>query len=203
MAEVFLSYAQADSSVASLVRSELEKAGIKTWSDRDIQSDENWEKKINEALKQAAMGVVLLSPAALNSAWVTQEYQYLLSQNKPLYVALVQKTDPGDIPLSLQRIQWVDLSRDVDSGIAALKATLQNRIHSSGEALSARRRKPRVTVTFELDSPETEVAEFVSKIQHLLESDSQHIRVINIDEEESASDVYGHSGTPAAVDEAS
>lgn len=183
MAEVFLSYAAADAQVAARIRQELENAGIQIWSDANIEPGDNWSKEINDNLKRSAMGVVLLSPASLNSAYVAQEYQYLLAQNKPLYVATIEHVEPKNMPYYLQAQEAIDLSHDLDSGVTELKHAIQERLEHPGKMTRSRRSKSRVTLTVELDTDEIEVADVLSKLEHLLESDGQQIRVVSVESE--------------------
>jgi hypothetical protein len=181
MPEIFLSYVRGDASIARLIRNELEKVGIKTWSDENIKSGHDWEKEIRESLKRASMGIVLLSPSSLNSAHVAQEYQSILAQNKPLYVATIGNIEPQDIPYHLQLLELIDLSRDLDAGLAALKTAVQKGIQSPGNTMPKKRAKPHVTLTVEVDTEEIKVADVLSKLEHLLESDVQQIRVVNVE----------------------
>lgn len=50
---VFLSYAQADRSLAALLARDIAAAGYSVWSDRELLPGDNWAKEIAAALERA------------------------------------------------------------------------------------------------------------------------------------------------------
>lgn len=94
--KVFISYCHKDGKWLDKLRtilSPLLDAGvIDIWSDREIKPWEKWESKINEALSQAKVGVLLVSGAFLAS-------DYIRKKERP-YIA--KASEKGDL-----RLFWV------------------------------------------------------------------------------------------------
>ncbi len=133
MVDVFLSYAHRDQQMAEAVKDRLTKAGIKVSSDEAIQTGEGWRRNINRKLGSASNGLLLLSPSALNSAYVAREYQSLLEQKKHLYVALIGPVSRQQIPYELQRLQFVDLTADFDKGVSELVTAITSKKEITSE----------------------------------------------------------------------
>ena len=75
---VYLSYAATERHIAQKLAEELEAAGISTWSDTKIQAGSNWARQIAEALEQADVIVMLISPDWTASRWAQRELEYAL-----------------------------------------------------------------------------------------------------------------------------
>ena len=73
MAKVFLSYARDDAAVAQQLAEAVGRVGHDIWWDRHIQGGSRFASEIDRALKDAAVVVVLWSPASIESAWVQDE----------------------------------------------------------------------------------------------------------------------------------
>ncbi len=70
---VFVSYSHQDQGALSAFLSALDATGIErdlVWSDRDIDAGERWSERIDAAIDSAQVAVVLVSPAALASAFI-------------------------------------------------------------------------------------------------------------------------------------
>lgn len=73
MASVFLSYDHEDAALAKPLVQALEKAGHIVWYDQNIHGGAQYSRKIEQALDDADVVVVLWSPRSLDSAWVRDE----------------------------------------------------------------------------------------------------------------------------------
>ena len=81
--KVFLSHAQEDAKVASVLRAGLAKAGFEVWDPAEqVKAGDNWALELGKALQKAEAMVVLLSPAALTSAFVQREIEYALGDER-------------------------------------------------------------------------------------------------------------------------
>jgi hypothetical protein len=76
---IFLSYARKDDGLARDLAKRLRRAGFRVWDrDFDIEPGENWARKTGEALDAADFMVFLLTPGALASDIVHNDYKYAI-----------------------------------------------------------------------------------------------------------------------------
>ncbi len=120
MSHVFISYASTDDAIARRIDMALEDAGITAWMDTDIELDDNWNEAIDAALREASSLVVLLSPASLNSSQVTAEYWSMFTQNRRVYLMMVEPVDREALPTRLARLTCIDASQDFEQGMQTL-----------------------------------------------------------------------------------
>jgi hypothetical protein len=76
MQHVFISYKNEDLDFAENVISRLEKAGFTTWADSKIGAGEEWRTAIDIAIKNALALVVIMTPEAKASEYVTYEWAF-------------------------------------------------------------------------------------------------------------------------------
>ncbi|HEX8866304.1 MAG TPA: toll/interleukin-1 receptor domain-containing protein, partial [Lentzea sp.] len=92
--EIFVSYSRRDFHAAEALTSVLTSNGVQAWFDvEQLRPRTDWETSINAAIDRSDALVVVASPAAMASKWVTGEWQRALSQGKPVHVALVRDTE--------------------------------------------------------------------------------------------------------------
>jgi hypothetical protein len=115
---VFLSYSHRDSLIAEQIRHSLEQHGFSVWIDRDsLGAGNDWQKSIQSGMDEAiARGFVLLllSPASLNSEFVSSEIEYALSRLGNIIPVIVESIHPEmtrpAISYQLRQLQWFDLT---------------------------------------------------------------------------------------------
>ena len=95
MPNVFISYSRREFHAAEALSSVLAASGqIRPWLDVEhLRPSTDWETAINAAIDDADAVVVVASPAAMASQWVTDEWERALDKGKPVYVALVRDTE--------------------------------------------------------------------------------------------------------------
>jgi hypothetical protein len=103
MADVFLSYAQEDHSVAKLVASLLESCGWAVFWDHRIKPGAEWRTVLESELDNAAAVVVLWSRVSVNSLWVKAEAER--GQSRLVSVRL----DNVDLPIPFGQLQAINL----------------------------------------------------------------------------------------------
>ncbi|MDT7782043.1 MAG: hypothetical protein QOF58_462, partial [Pseudonocardiales bacterium] len=92
--QIFVSYSRRDFHAAEALTSVLTSNGVEVWFDvEQLRPRTDWETAINSAIDRSDAVVVVASPAAMASKWVTGEWQRALSQGKPVHVALVHDTE--------------------------------------------------------------------------------------------------------------
>jgi hypothetical protein len=181
---VFISHAIEDIANARLLRDELQKAEINTWLAEDsIKPGEDWDASIQEALRTASDGLLLLSFSAINSPDVVAEYHYFLRQNKRLYVVMFMALHPSVIPLRLRSLPIVDLSDDYDTGIQRLIDLIKQRpvvfrqtqtaVPEKVDKLSGRRR-----VKLRLPSDRLNADELANLVERLASAGVEDIEII-------------------------
>jgi hypothetical protein len=76
MQHVFISYKNEDLDFADNVISRLEREGFTTWSDLKIGAGEEWRNSIDLAIKNAFALIVIMTPEAKASEYVTYEWAF-------------------------------------------------------------------------------------------------------------------------------
>jgi hypothetical protein len=72
--QVFISHASADAEIAYQLAADLETAGWSVWiAPKSILPGEKWVEAINRGLEESAVFVLLMTPEAVQSRWVTSE----------------------------------------------------------------------------------------------------------------------------------
>lgn|GEM_PF-4429371 len=120
---IFISYKHSDTLYARVLMNELEKAGFEYWWDENIPLGGNWSETIDTSIREALAVLVLMSPEAKKSEYVTYEWSFALGARVPLLPIVIQKVD--DIHPRLKSVQYDDLSASsnpqFDHVIARLK----------------------------------------------------------------------------------
>jgi pimeloyl-ACP methyl ester carboxylesterase len=104
--QVFISYHRADLAVAEQVRAHLLKNGVKTWMDHyDIPTGAYWPDEIDRGLNHSQLVMGLLSPDAVASRNVKNEWDWALQNDKQLILLM---TRPCVIPHRYVSINFLD-----------------------------------------------------------------------------------------------
>ena len=74
--DAFLSYSRSDVAMAVKLKQALETRGLRVWMDRDeIRPGNQFVADIESALEICKSYLLLVSPNAVRSQWVAEEYQ--------------------------------------------------------------------------------------------------------------------------------
>src|SRR4051794_35019575 len=73
---VFISYAHSDDAYVRTLAAYLQDEGLPVWFDYRIQTGEEFDRRIEQAIKNSAAMIVVLSPDAMTSTWVRREISY-------------------------------------------------------------------------------------------------------------------------------
>ncbi len=77
MSHIFISYNHEDSDFADALIGKIEKEGLTTWVDNDrINAGEDWRLTIDQAIKDSFALIVIMSPTAKASEYVTYEWAF-------------------------------------------------------------------------------------------------------------------------------
>jgi len=106
--KVFISYASEQSDFAELMKMKLEAASVEVWRDaHEIVAGEEWRNEIDYGLLNADAIIVLLTPAAAASAYVTYEWAFALGNGKRVLPVLLADCD---IHPRLSVFQYLDFT---------------------------------------------------------------------------------------------
>lgn len=121
--DLFLSYSRKNLPAMRTAKESLRGAGLAVWTDEGLEpGTESWTAAIQEAVAQAPVLVVLLSPEAKASAWVEREVTYAQTLGKRVFPVLISGDDRTAVPFRLITAQWVDGRQDLRQ---ALRQDLQ------------------------------------------------------------------------------
>ena len=121
--KVFVSHSSKDKPIVDRIVSDLKAHGISVWYDKfEIKAGDNIVKKVNDGLKDSKYFLIILSPNALSSSWVTEEMSFAVLQQvtfKGIVVIPVLIQD-CEIPPLLKHRRYVDFRKSYDQGIKEL-----------------------------------------------------------------------------------
>lgn len=108
--QIFVSYMQDDETFVKRLVDDLNRSGANVWLDiRNARPGRHWTRSIEQALSESSMMIVVLSPAALESAHVAVEWQAYLEAYRPVVPVMVKRCDP---PGPLRTRRPIDFSRE-------------------------------------------------------------------------------------------
>ncbi|MDU0289929.1 TIR domain-containing protein [Saccharothrix longispora] len=105
MSHVFLSYSRKQRSYARKLARHLADHGVPVWMDDEIVTGDRWEDAIRTRIDTCAAVVVVMSPDAEASAWVTRELARAESRGKPVYPVL----HSGEVFFRLADVHFEDV----------------------------------------------------------------------------------------------
>jgi hypothetical protein len=110
--DVFLSHSSADKPWVIKLKDDLLHYGVSVWLDKDeIRPGDLFGKALEQALDSSQAVALVVSPEAINSGWVEEEYYRALSLAKdkqtPVQIIPVILRD-AELPGFLQSRNWVD-----------------------------------------------------------------------------------------------
>ncbi len=115
----FICYSHEDRDFVSRLASNIRQEGIRLWLDDDIPGGAHWNREIDNAIRDCASFLIVLSPAAVDSDEVQGELRMAFDEKKDVVPVLYQKCN---IPRRLREIQFIDFSsHDPDDEIGLRK----------------------------------------------------------------------------------
>jgi tetratricopeptide (TPR) repeat protein len=124
---IFISHSTADDTAINKIAESLEKAGHTVWVDHRngiIPGTPSWDKEIRMAIKNADVGVFVMTEKSLDSGICGAECLLILELKKPLYVLRLEACQPENIWLYIKQIQYADLTKNFDVGMASFLEAL-------------------------------------------------------------------------------
>jgi tetratricopeptide (TPR) repeat protein len=105
VADVFLSYARPDATLAERIARELAGAGWSVWYDRELPAHRPYADVISAELEAAPAVLVLWSNASIGSEWVRSE----ANRARELHKLVQARIDGTRVPMPFDQIQCADL----------------------------------------------------------------------------------------------
>jgi hypothetical protein len=138
---LFISYSRKDARIVDRFELSLQQAGYNAWVDRsNLHAGQTWSAQVRQALDDCAALVVALSPDALRSSAVKNEYERALATGKPVFVATIRTSHR--IPAVLRQRMTSDHRDSLLLGMFDLAAALDqsgiNPLSTFGALPSAR-----------------------------------------------------------------
>ena len=124
--QVFVSHAHQDAEFAHRLAADLQQRGWQAWiAPASIRLGEKWVEAINRGLAESSVFVVVLTPAAVDSPWVTDETNAaIMLTNKGKMRFIPAEVASCDAPPLWELYQWIPFTVRYADGLSALLATL-------------------------------------------------------------------------------
>lgn len=105
--DVFISYQRDAEAEANEVFRRLTQAGLNVWQDlNNIRHTSRWSQAIQEGLEQSERLVLLLTPQAVSSQEVYNEWFYFYNENKPIHCLMLLECKPHYQLRPYQYLDW-------------------------------------------------------------------------------------------------
>jgi TIR domain len=128
----FVSYAHADKQHVDKITSRLRSKGVRVRGDWDFHGGDSLVQRISQFISRASFLVVALSPASVNSSWVSKELQIAqslqLSGELSLRIVPIMLA-PCEVPVFLRDTLRFDMASDDGDEFNRLLETLSFRQH--------------------------------------------------------------------------
>lgn len=115
--QVFISYSRRDSDYVYLLARELRRIGLDIWIDRNIDPGSNWDNSIEQALKDSAKMLLIVSPDSMRSENVHDEWSYFLEEGKAVFPFIYKECE---MSFRLRRRQYITGTGDLLNDIARI-----------------------------------------------------------------------------------
>lgn len=104
--KIFISYSRTDQDFTQQLADALERGGFEVWIDvEDIQGGTKWSSAIQSGLDSSDAMLLVISPEAMESLNVEDEWQYIMDRGKPIIPILWR---PANVHFQLNRLQYID-----------------------------------------------------------------------------------------------
>lgn len=143
---VFISYARVDQDFVLRLAALLKERSVPIWLDQgNIEAGADWDRSIENGLRNCNKFLIVLSPAAVDSNQVRGELQTAVDDNKTIVPVIYQSCT---VPRMLRLIQHIDMTggklddQTIDKLVAALLRHPEQATSSAAYPTAKSRRKP-------------------------------------------------------------
>ncbi|MBL8132465.1 MAG: toll/interleukin-1 receptor domain-containing protein, partial [Anaerolineae bacterium] len=180
--QVFISYKHENDSFIKALKERIQAAGFDVWIDKDLlRVGEDWRQEIDNAIKASFCLIVVMSPGAFESPYVTYEWAYALGIGLRVLPVMVSATPMHP---RMETIQYIDFTDHFSPPWDRLVARLRE-IADGGVSLAARPPLYVVRAVEALESLKVEDREFAldalsesshpAALQALVEATGHHL----------------------------
>lgn len=106
MHQVFISYKREQIDLAQSLEGKLKEAGFDSWMDRNIHVGTEWREKIAEEIRKSIALIVIMTPEAKASEYVT--YEWAFAHGAGVRVIPLIHIKPDELHPRLKTLQYVD-----------------------------------------------------------------------------------------------
>ena len=161
MAQVFVSYKRENISKDFIkhLRLKLEEDGFDVWIDTELLlPGEDWKKEIDNAIKASIALIVIMTPEARKSEYITYEWAFAIGREIPVLPIVLQETE---LHPRMKDLQFVDFSNAWGDGVQInfekLIAKLRLEVDKYEKQDNAKKILPAIQrVTDEFNNPDKE-----------------------------------------------
>jgi len=108
----FISYSRIDADFASLLYHRLQKMGFRLWRDRsEMESGQNWFQQILSAIEQVDTLILCLSPAAIKSPNVADEWRHARRVGTRVIPVIAADVDFNTVQRWMKKVDWLDFRK--------------------------------------------------------------------------------------------
>ena len=106
---VFVSYAREDKAFARELSRRLRGSHVTAWQDiQDLRGGDSWQERIDNALRNASALIVIMSPHATKSQFVTYEWAFAIGAGIRVIPVVLRRTK---LHPRLSAIQFIDFTK--------------------------------------------------------------------------------------------
>ncbi len=121
--QVFISHhTEKDGQFAHRLAGDLQRFGVRVWiAPESIRPGESWVAAIERGLRESTHILVVLTPAAVQSQWVTKETEIAIAQERRGRTQVIPlDVKPCAVPLLLSSYQMIPFRHGYDAGLRQL-----------------------------------------------------------------------------------
>lgn len=127
MAHVFVSYSRQDKLIVFSLVYGLRQRGIPFWIDQeDIRGGTYWDNAIEQAIHKASCILLAISPGAVESENVKDEYSKAQELKKPIIPIRIGSV--AELPMRFSRLQYIDMLENYNEAMDRLAEQLASHI---------------------------------------------------------------------------
>lgn len=107
MNHIFISHSHEDSDFSEILENKLSQKGYAAWRDTGIRGGEDWRREIDEAIKESLALIVVMTPSAKASEYVTYEWAFAWGAGVKVIPIMLR---PTALHPRLESLQYLDFT---------------------------------------------------------------------------------------------
>lgn len=111
MSQVFISYSHKDSKFAEFLKTKIEEANFDVWMFPKLRAGLVWREEIDEEIRKSFALIVIMTPAAKESEYVTYEWAFAYGVGVRV-IPLLLKLGPKEVHPRLEALQCRDFRKN-------------------------------------------------------------------------------------------